>query len=91
MEQWSQTPAILLSMDSPSRKPSVSRSPRRLTVTIPYALYERLVAESDHQGRSLSNYAAFLLESSLDPMPPAALPLPAWKAKVPALKEKAER
>ncbi len=78
-------------MDSPSRKPSVPRSPRRLTVTIPYALYERLVAESDHQGRSLSNYAAFLLETSLGPMPPGSLPLPTLKERVPAWKEKAER
>jgi len=41
------------------------RSPRRVTITVPYALYAELQARSDQQGRSLSNLAAFLLETSL--------------------------
>lgn len=41
------------------------RSPRRLTVTIPYGTYRELIERSDEQGRSLSNLAAYLLESAL--------------------------
>jgi hypothetical protein len=46
------------------------RSPHRITITVPYHLYERLVERCDRVGQSLSNLAAFLLEdccrSSLD-------------------------
>lgn len=41
------------------------RTPRRLTITIPYCTYEQLLERSDEQGRSLSNLAAYLLESAL--------------------------
>jgi hypothetical protein len=41
------------------------KSPRRVTITIPQTVYERLMVLSDEQGRSLSNLASFLLESSL--------------------------
>jgi len=41
------------------------RSPRRVTITVPYALYAELQARSDQQGRSLSNLAAFLLETAV--------------------------
>jgi hypothetical protein len=41
------------------------RSPRRVTITVPYVLYAELLARSDQQGRSLSNLAAFLLETAL--------------------------
>lgn len=40
-------------------------SPRRVTITVPYALYSELLARSDQQGRSLSNLAAFLLEAAI--------------------------
>jgi len=40
-------------------------SPRRVTITVPYALYCELLARSDQQGRSLSNLAAFLLEAAI--------------------------
>jgi hypothetical protein len=43
----------------------VFRSPRRVTITLPYNVYEHLLAKSDEEGRSLSNLAAFALESSL--------------------------
>jgi hypothetical protein len=43
----------------------LNRSPRRVTITVPHALYCRLLARSDHEGRSLSNLAAFLLEAAL--------------------------
>lgn len=39
------------------------RAPKRITITIPYSLYAFLVTGSAEQGRSLSNYAAHLLES----------------------------
>ncbi len=41
------------------------RSPRRISITIPYAVYDHLLSVSDDQGRSLSNYAAHLLELSM--------------------------
>lgn len=41
------------------------RSPRRISVTVPDAVYAYLQSCSDHQGRSLSNYAAHLLEQSM--------------------------
>lgn len=39
--------------------------PRRLTITVPGSLFERLEALSTAEGRSLSNLAAFLLECAL--------------------------
>lgn len=44
---------------------TVFRKPRRLTITVSQHVMERLQHSSDQQGRSLSNYAAFLLESAL--------------------------
>lgn len=41
------------------------RSPRRVTITLPFATYQDLQERADGEGRSLSNLAAFLLESSL--------------------------
>jgi len=41
------------------------KSPKRVSITIPYAVYDYLMAMSDEQGRSLSNYAAHLLEISM--------------------------
>ena len=41
------------------------RAPRRISITIPYAVYAHLISVSDEQGRSLSNYAAHLLELSM--------------------------
>lgn len=41
------------------------RSPRRVTITLPCATYQDLQSRADGEGRSLSNLAAFLLESSL--------------------------
>lgn len=42
------------------------RSTRRITITVPHATFEALEERSSHEGRSLSNLAAYLLESSLD-------------------------
>ena len=41
------------------------RKPQRISITVSDHVYQRLLLISDQQGRSLSNYASFLLESSL--------------------------
>jgi hypothetical protein len=41
------------------------RKPQRMTITIPFGVHETLVAQSNYQGRSLSNYAAFIIEQAL--------------------------
>lgn len=47
------------------RLASVFRKPRRISVTLPEAPYRHLIERSLHEGRSLSNLAAFLLEEAL--------------------------
>lgn len=44
---------------------TVFRSPQRITITLPYSIYRKLLERSDQEGRSLSNLSAFLLESAL--------------------------
>ena len=41
------------------------RSPRRITITLPYGAYQRLLERSELEGRSLSNLAAYLLEHAM--------------------------
>ena len=41
------------------------KSPKRISITIPHNAYEHLIQRSDQEGRSLSNLAAYLLESAL--------------------------
>ena len=41
------------------------RKPQRISITVNHQLYQQLLEHSDHQVRSLSNLAAFLLESAL--------------------------
>lgn len=43
------------------------RSPRRVSITLPWTAYQCLQSRCDDEGRSLSNLAAFLIESSLAP------------------------
>lgn len=43
------------------------RKPRRLSITIPSDVLDRLNRQADEQGRSTSNLAAFLLEASISP------------------------
>lgn len=50
------------------------RSSQRLTITVAYATLEALVERSNREGRSLSNLAAYLLESSLDRRGDGGLP-----------------
>jgi hypothetical protein len=46
------------------------RKPRRLSVTVPSEVLERLTRQADEQGRSTSNLAAYLLELSLGHVAP---------------------
>ena len=39
-----------------------SRKPQRITITVSWSVYQSLIETSDHQGRSLSNTAAYWLE-----------------------------
>ena len=39
-----------------------TRTPKRISITVPYGTYQRLVDRCDQEGRSLSNLAAFILE-----------------------------
>ncbi len=40
------------------------RKPQRITITVPKSVYDYLVETSAYEGRSLSNYASYLLERS---------------------------
>ena len=42
------------------------RSSQRLTITVAHSTLEALVDRSQHEGRSLSNLAAYLLENALE-------------------------
>lgn len=52
-------------MPSTFRSPGELGSHRRISITLPHHTYARLMAQSDREGRSLSNLAAFLLERSI--------------------------
>ena len=39
-----------------------TRKPQRITITVSWSLYQSLLVNSDEQGRSLSNIAAYWLE-----------------------------
>ncbi|MFN6353059.1 MAG: ribbon-helix-helix domain-containing protein [Cyanobacteriota bacterium] len=45
--------------------PTVFRKPVRVTITLPHNTYLHLKNRSDEEGRSLSNLAAYLIETSL--------------------------
>lgn len=46
------------------RLQALQRKPVRISITISHALHESLLQCSDNQGRSLSNLAAYLLETA---------------------------
>mgnify|MGYP006269074437 FL=1 len=52
-------------LNTPGGNPAF-RSSQRLTITVAQATLEALVDRSSCEGRSLSNLAAYLLESSLE-------------------------
>lgn len=41
------------------------RAPHRISITLAHNTYQQLLERSDFEGRSLSNLAAYLLETSL--------------------------
>ena len=43
------------------------RTPQRISITLSWALHQRLLERSDEEGRSLSNLAAHLLEMGAGP------------------------
>jgi hypothetical protein len=43
--------------------------PRRITITINHRLAGNLLNRADHEGRSLSNLCAFLLENAMEDVP----------------------
>jgi hypothetical protein len=49
---------------SPDRLKAMQRKPVRISITISHALHNALLRVSDEQGRSLSNLAAYLLETA---------------------------
>jgi len=42
------------------------RAPHRISITLAHNTYQQLLERSDFEGRSLSNLAAYLLETSLE-------------------------
>lgn len=52
-------------LSSDERALACFRKPKRITITLADKPYAALVQRSGEEGRSLSNLAAFLLESSL--------------------------
>lgn len=46
--------------------PYLSRRPQRLTITVSHHVADRLIRQSNDQGRSISNLAAYLLERALN-------------------------
>jgi len=50
---------------SKTNQPTTVRSSQRITITLPTKIFEALAQRSQQEGRSLSNLAAFLLESCL--------------------------
>lgn len=56
---------MALSISPMAVPPPGFRYPRRITITLPYETYRCLSLQSDEQGRSLSNLAAYLIEAAL--------------------------
>lgn len=44
------------------RSVSAMRKPQRLTITVPWRLYQELIQQSNEEGRSLSSLASYWLE-----------------------------
>jgi len=47
-----------------ARMQMLQRRPQRVTSTLPWHLVQRLQTRADHEGRSLSNLVAHLLEAA---------------------------
>ena len=48
-----------------TRRELITRSPQRISITIPWETHRRLTERSDEEGRSISNLASYLLERGL--------------------------
>lgn len=51
--------------------PYAKRTSKRVTITVPFLIHERITALADDQGRSTSNLIAYMLERGLDLLFPA--------------------
>jgi len=47
-----------------AQRPLAFRKPQRISITVPQSVYDYLMKKSSYEGRSLSNYASYLLERS---------------------------
>jgi hypothetical protein len=50
-----------------------NRRPQRITITVPWSIYQSLNTASNEQGRSLSNTAAYWLERQAETMKPQGI------------------
>jgi hypothetical protein len=55
----------IMSITQSEQNRFASRSPKRITITIPHYTFQKIVHRSNEEGRSLSNLAAFILEQGL--------------------------
>jgi predicted DNA binding CopG/RHH family protein len=57
-----------LAMTSPNYdlREFLSRSPKRITITIPHSTFEAIAQRSNIEGRSMSNLIAFILECNIN-------------------------
>lgn len=42
------------------------KKPQRLTITVPWSTFEQIESFATKQGRSMSNFSAYLLERALE-------------------------
>lgn len=42
------------------------RKSKRITITVPHSVYDFVVEHSFYEGRSISNFIAYLLETQID-------------------------
>jgi hypothetical protein len=55
----------VISLKPPLTYPASMRKPMRITITVSFSTHKALIRQSDEEGRSLSNLAAYLIERSL--------------------------
>lgn len=41
------------------------KKPQRMTITVPWSAFERIEKHATEQGRSMSNFSAYLIERAL--------------------------
>ena len=65
MQCWNSDSLRAVTASSYTVKTFASRTPKRITITIPDATFQKIVQRSNEEGRSLSNLAAYILEQGL--------------------------